>query len=248
MLLPSLITGEQVKEDFLFGIKLESPATKEKITVPMIDRQVRIAIGELETEVGINIFPVQHRERQAYDQNEFRAFGYMRLRQRPVTSIESLKVVASNDTVLWSVDLSWIDAGFLSKGQVYLLPLNLALTPNASGSAAGAAIFISMLGSSSWIGAFWDVVYTTGYKDGKLPISVNTLIGIQTAINILGILAAANAKQGSKSIGIDGLSQSSSNPGPQVYDTYITLLRERKKQLLNKLKNQFGLKLFSGNV
>lgn len=243
-----LITGKQVKDNYLWGLPLYSRVTKEPFTEPMIDAQILIAIAELEAEVGINIFPTKLRERQAYDLNEFRSMGYMRLRQKPVSSIESLKVVASNDTVLWSVNLAWVDAGYLSKGLVYLLPLNLALVPSQTGSPAGAAIFISMMGSASWIGAFWAVEYTTGYADGKLPQAINSLIGIQTALQVLALLAATNAQTNSKSINIDGLGQSSSGPGPQIYDAAIKLLLDRKKMLVGKIKNQFGGKLFSGNV
>lgn len=245
-----LIDAKGIRSRILWGIKLISMQTKEEMPDPVIDDKIQDGIALVEQETGIQLFPRQHDERQPFDRNEYASMGYFRLRQRPVTSIESLRIVASNDAVLWQVSQDWIDTGFLGRGEIYIVPINVAVSTQAVGQAgaAGGAAFLAILGNQGWVPAFWRIKYTTGFANGKLPRSVNLLIGYQTGLIILSDLAAANAKMGSKSLSIDGLSQSSSNPGPQIYDKAIEELEKKKKMLVGKIKNQYGTKLFSGNV
>ncbi len=243
-----LITGEAMVERFLTNIDLSDPRTKKPMPAQVLNEQILDAIAVLEMEVGLQIFPTQHRERQAFDRNLYATMGYMMLEKRPVMSIESLTITASNNVDLWTVSNDWIDTGRMAGGQIYIVPINVAVTAQMGGGASGGAAFLAILGQQSWVPAYWMVTYTTGFKDGKLPRAVNVLVGIQAAIQVLGLLAAARAAVTSKSIGMDGLSQSSSGPGPQMYDTVIKLLMDRKKVLVGKMKNQYGLKMFSGNV
>lgn len=243
-----LITGPELRRRFLWGIPLLSPVTQQKLTDEDIDEFILDAVAELENEVGLQIFPTQHKERQPFDRNEYAAMGYMRLRNRPVQSIQALRIATSNDMILWEVNTAWIDAGYMSKGLIYIVPINIASAPSTSGAAAGGAAFLALLGQQSWVPAFWQVVYTTGFKEGSIPRNFNILIGCQAAIGVLNALAQANARNGSKSLGIGGLSQSSSNPGPDIYKTAIEALTLRKNVLVGRLKAEYGTKLFTGNV
>jgi hypothetical protein len=244
-----LIDAQGIRDRILWGIKLVSMQTKQEMSDDLIDTKIQDAIALVEQETGIQIGPTQHDERQAFDRNEYAAMGYFRLQNRPVTSIESLRIVASNDTQLWQVSQDWIDTGYLSKGEIYIVPINVAVSSQAGTSgAAGGAAFLAILGQQGWVPAFWRIKYTTGFANGKLPRNINLLIGYQTGLIILADLAAANAKFGSKSLGVDGLSQSSSNPGAVIYDRAIEELEKKKKMLIGKTKNQYGTKMFSGNV
>ena len=243
-----LITAKDLKSRFLWGIPLVSPVTGQVLTDDLLEDLIHDAISEVETESGLTIFPTQHKERAAFDRNEYAMMGYLRLRQRPVQSVQSLKILASNDQNLWEVSTDWIDAGYMSQGLIYIIPINIATAPSASGAPAAGAAFLALLGQHSWVPAFWQITYTTGWKEGLLPRNVNILIGCQAAINALNLLAQANARNGSKSLGIGGLSQSSSNPGPDIYKTAIDELMKRKINVLKKLKAQFGTNFVFGNV
>lgn len=244
-----LVTPKAVRERELFGIPLRDPVTKKEMTDEMIHEFILDAVTLAEQETGLNIFPTQIDERQEFDRNEYMTMGYMRLKQRPVSSIESLSITASNDLKIWRVSNDWIDNGYLAKGQIYIIPINIATAVQGSqGAGAGGAAFLAILGQQGYVPAYWRVKYTTGFPDGLLPRNVNYLIATIAAIEILVKMAQANAKSGSRSIGIDGLSQSTSNPGPDVYNTAIENLKERRKMLVSRLRTRFGTKLFSGNV
>lgn len=245
-----LINAQDIRDTYLFGISLKSPETGQVMTDTLIEENFREdAITELEEESHLIIRPTQVKEGQPFDRNEYMAMGYFRLKHRPVSSIEQLQIVTSNQAILWTVSIDWIDTRYLAEGLVYIVPINVAVAPSAqSGGAAGGAAFLAILGQQSWVSAFWNITYTLGYKDEKFPRNINMIIGLQTAINICSELQAANARNQSKSISQDGLSQSSSNAGPEIYAKKIEQLELRKKKLIKKLKNKYGMTMFSGNV
>lgn len=245
-----LITARQLRRRFLLGVDLRLPVVKDQVTDEDIHEFIKDAVAEIETETGLTLFPTQVEERHAFDRNEYGMMGYLRLRRRPVASIEAFTVTTSNEQHIWTINNDWIDVGYISKGLLYIVPINIATAPSAQGGggAVGGAAFLAILGQQPWVPAYWRVKYTCGFKDGKFPRNVNLLIGCVAAINILNEVAQANAKGGSKSISLDGMSQSSSNPGPDIYKTKIDELTKRRIMLVSRLRTNYGTKIFSGNV
>ncbi len=293
--LEPLLTAEELKDTFLLLLPLVSgipdPITGKRmvITNPQIDKIIVQAVTLAEAEVGINIFPTQISEKLAFDAHEFRAYGYFKIRNRPICSIEALQVVPANSNpvvsggiasagaspnysltspshapngdpysggAIYSVPLEWIETANMYMGQINILPLNIATTGQfgtftAYGTgqqSAGGAFFLSILGSQSWVPAFWRVTYTTGFPDGKIPRMVNQYIGTIAAMEILSMLAATYARSTSHSQSLDGLSQSISTPGPNLFQPRLTELAEKRKWLKSKLKAAYGLAMFSNNV
>jgi hypothetical protein len=119
----------------------------------------------------------------------------------------------------------------------------------ASASPSGALIFLQSLSNYRWLPAFWSITYTAGVckEDGKLPVVINDLIGLTAGIEIL------SAKQNlirytSQSLGQDGISQSSSGPGPQTYQARIELLQAKRDRLLKRVKAIYSNKYFLSNI
>lgn len=251
-----LVTPEVVRTRHLFGIPLVSnivnPITKklDVITDDIIKDLIAGAVSDLEIELGIHIFPSQKRERHSFDYNEFQSFGYFKLRQRPCASIESLKIESSDGISFFDVPLEWIETGNLHQGQINILPLS----PGTFGSMSimtggpGALVFMSALQARGNIPAYWTAEYTAGFPDGMLPRVINDLIGIQTSMNVLSMLSATYARSNSTSLGIDGMSQSVSTPGPNLWTARTQDLNTKKEKLVSRIKTMFGLKMFSGTI
>ncbi|GAC1697142.1 MAG: hypothetical protein NVS9B9_19690 [Ktedonobacteraceae bacterium] len=251
-----LLTPDKLRMGFLFGIPLQSqikdpisgkrPVMTDELLKDIIIR----AVSLVEAETHIDIMPVQRNEKYAYDRPSFESFGYFQLLHRPVSSIDSLNVTPSNNVDVYTVPLDWVETGNLQRGIINIIPLNIALTntgiqaPQSSGGSA----FLSILAHRPWIPAFWRIVYTSGYVDGMLPRIVNEIIGIVAAQEVLSMIAATHAESTSHSLGIDGVSQSISSPGPQLYKTRYEELGIKKAMLLGKLKAMYGLKMRSSNV
>jgi len=251
-----LVTGEKVVALHLFGIPLVSAVinpftgTYDVMTQEQIETHIQNAIALVELEVGIEIMPRQHVERHPYDQKAQEAFGYTVLRARPIQSIEKVSIASTAGNDVWSVPTNWIDTGYLHKGQISIMPFAIA---GQSGTAlpTNGPIGLGLLPSIfrfHWVAGTWNITYTTGFNNGCVPRVLNNLIGTVTAMEILAALAATYARSQSSSLSIDGMSQSMSAPGPQLFETRIAGLAEKRKSLVNKVKRVFGLGLWSDNV
>ncbi len=257
--LEPLITPAQLKNTQLFGLPMisgtKNPDTglADRLTNETISDMIDNAQAEVETLTHMRLMPEQVAERQPFDPQEFQANGYMRLKERPVASVESVQIVTSDLTPVFTFNLDWVETGMLDQGQINVMPLLLTLRKHGSDGggvvAQGAGnAYLSVFGGSRWMPALISVTYTVGFKDGKLPKIVNELIGVVAAINILSMLAPTYGKSSGSSLSIDGLSQSVSTPGPEIFNLRITELKEKRDTLVRKLKSKSGQSLFSGNV
>jgi hypothetical protein len=252
-----LIDAQQLKNQFLFGIPLVSQAIdpitgqRQVMDDSLLDEYIDLAITLVETEVGIRVMPVQVEERYAWNRKDYQQMGYMKLRSRQISSVERVDIETSSGGVLYVIPQDWIDVGMLEKGQLNIVPLTtVALTGQSTSqpTSNGAAAFLNLMATSPWVGQYWKVKYTLGFKDGLLPKFINQLIGTYAAIRILEMLAATNAATTSSSVGIDSLSQSKSGPGGQLYSVRLEQLETDKKTLTGKIKARYGLKLFSADI
>lgn len=253
-----LITPDQLKARHLFGIPLVSrmadPITgqRQRMTDPLLKDTIDRAVAIAEAETHLIIMPRQFQEKLPFDRNQYASLGYLMLPQHPVSSLEKFAVTASNGADLYIVPPDWVEVAYIHTGQINVIPMTVAfqyggyMMPGNTGGMAGGSAFLAILGQNPWIPAYWQVTYTAGFPDGKLPQIINELVGIIAAIDVLGLLATTNALNSSHSVGMDGISQSISTPGPQVYDARITLLTAQKELIVNKVRTMYGTKLFTG--
>lgn len=251
-----LLTVDLLKTRFLFGVPLVSaqkdPLTgkSQVMTDDMLYDYIDGAVSQAELESKIDIFPVKRREKQPFDINLYNAFGYFQLSHRPCTSIDKLSVTPSNGLDVYVVPNDWVEGAYLQRGQVNIVPLTVAFVQGTyiPQQSSGGAAFLQILGNRAWIPAWWQIEYTSGFPDGMLPRVVNELIGCIAAMEVLSMLATTYARTNSHSLGIDGLSQSVSTPGPQIFKIRMEELEGKKKRILSKVKAQFGFKIYSGTL
>ncbi len=243
-----LITPTQLRRRQLFGVPLVSflpnPLTgvrEEVLDEDLVD-MIERAVAEVEIESGLNIFPVQYNEKLPLDVS-FNTFGYLRVEHRPVASVEKVAFTPANGTDIFVCDPTWIESANFHKGQINLIPMNPA---SAGGAPVGSAYF-SIVSACHWVPAFVTAQYTVGFLDGMIPKIINEIIGITAALEVLALLAATN-QNSNYSLSMDGGSQSVSNPGIAVYEKRMEFLEEKKRKIIKKLKNIYGLGIISGYV
>lgn len=251
-----LMTPAQLQARHLFGIPLVSyqvdPITKtrQRMTEPLIADTIRRAVSIVETECMIEIMPRRHQEKMPFDRQQYASLGYMMIPTHPVQSLEDLSVVASDMETLYQVPPQWVEVAYIHEGQINIVPMTVAFQYGGffvpSNSPNGGSAFLAILGQNPWIPAYWQIRYTTGFPNGKMPLIVNELIGVVAAMEILALLATTNARNSSHSVGMDGISQSVSTPGPQIYDARIDLLKEKREMLTGRVRSMFGTKMFTG--
>lgn len=256
-----MITPTQLRIRHLFGIPLVSnmvdPITGQRqvMTDPILQDMINRAVSMAETEAHLDITPKQRKEKQAFDRQAYQSLGFVMLESRPVVSIERFTVNGSNQQDLFVVPPDWVETNYLHRGQLNIVPMTISfgnagfISPTEnSGGFSGGSVFLSVLGQNPWIPAYWQFIYTTGFPEGKIPLIVNELIGVIAAIEVLSMLASTNAKNTSQSLGIDGLSQGVSTPGPSIYDNRIELLMNKKESLVRKIRSMYGTTMFTGHI
>jgi hypothetical protein len=251
-----LITPQELRDLHLMGIPIVSaiknPYTKkpDEIKDPSLVKMIEQAVALAELEVGIDIFPHQYEERMAYDGPEMDSFGYFRLRHLPAISVEELAVTSSDGVNVWVIPTGWIETGNLHQGQLNIVPFAVAAQTGTTVPVVGPSALglLPSLFKFPWVPALWRIKYTTGFKQGKIPMVINQLIGTIAAMEVLSMLGATYSRSQSTSLGIDGLSQSQSLPGANIFQPRLKELGEKRRWLAKKLKYLLGTGIIVGNV
>jgi hypothetical protein len=242
----TLLTPEKLKSRYLKGVDVSDYTSDE------LKDEINLAINEFELFSGVTVMREQFNERVPYDSNLYKNFLHWKMNHKPVLSVDLFAVESSNGTNIYKLPADWIEMGFAHKGQINLLPILTVFGTSgtiATSAPDGALIFLQSLSNYKWLPAFWTIKYTSGLckEEGKLPVVVNQIIGMITAIEIL------SAKQNqitntSQSLSQDGLSQATSGLGPQTYKERIEKLEERKDKLMARVKSIFHSKYYLTNI
>jgi len=241
-----LLTPEQLKSRYLKGIDLSDYSSGE------LKDKIVLAMNDFELHSNIPLTQVHYKERIPFDRALYKSFVYMKTSSGPIASVEEILIESSNGENIYKLPATWVEAGYFHKRQINLIPI-LSIFGAAGlrdGQASNAGlIFLMAVNNFRWLPAFFSVKYTVGLSrtDGQVPIIANEIVGMIAAIEILSIKAAQNTHT-STSISQDGLSQSASSPGPQVYKIRIEELEVKKKAKLDKLKSIFSQKFFMSNI
>lgn len=245
-----MLTPSKLISRYLKGIPLIFPNGDELTSADLKDR-IMLAANEVEVLLKSPINRESFKDKLSFDRSLYESFIHLKTEQGPIVSLERLAIVSSNNANLFQIPIEWIETTNFSKRQINVIPLLAAFGLNQiTGSVANAGIvFLTIMGGLGWVPAYWEVQYTAGLanKEGHVPIPVNELIGIVAAISVLSEIAPSNIYN-SQSLSQDGISQSSSGPGPRVYEKRIEELEYRKENILKKLKGLFSNKFHISNI
>lgn len=240
-----LPTPQIIKDDYLFGIPLRSALTNQTVSDATIERFIVQSISEIEHEHQIYISPVTvNRERQDYSWNTFfHSYGFMRLNLRPILEIIKLEVSIPGpdreNLIEWPSN--WIRC-YNTDGTLQLTPLT------GSGSvlttmAGSGAVFPVRLFSADKFPQFWACTYRSGFDVDKTPAIISELVAVSAALKLLSMLGPILFPTTGYSIGIDGLSQSVSTPGPNYLVGRIQSLMEQREKLTQAVRSFYQINL-----
>jgi hypothetical protein len=213
--------------------------------------QIMIAMNDAELLLGRTITREAFKEKLPFDYSLYRSYIHLRAEHGPICSLEQLAIVSSDNNTIFEIPPIWIEAANFSKNLINVIPLLAAYGVNSVQGAVGNAgiAFLTVIDGLNWVPAYWQIRYTAGLSntEGLVPVPVNELIGIIAAIKILSMLAVLFIHT-SQSLSQDGISQSSSGPGPRVYQLRIEELMGQRDELVRKLKAIFTSKYFVDNI
>lgn len=245
------LTPEQLVSRFLKGISLKF-RNGDAFTVDDLKDRINLAMNSAEILIGTTITRESFQEKTFFDYALYHAYIHVMSEHRPIVSIEHLAIVSADGNNIFEIPPTWIEAANFSKGLINVIPLLAAYGVNSiQGSVVGNAgiAFLTTLSGISFVPSYWQINYSAGLssKEGNVPVPVNELIGCIAAIDILSEIAPLNVWN-SQSQSQDGITQSSTSPGPRLYMLRIEELEKKKEELIRKLKSIFSTKWFVGNI
>jgi hypothetical protein len=243
------ISVKTFKSQFLTGIPLRL-YNGDIITDEILRQKLTWAMNEAELMIGSTITREAFMHKVPFDYALYKSYIHIMAEKGPIISLESLAIVSADNNNIFSIPSTWVECTNFSKRLINVIPLLAAYGVNQVGGSVGNAgiAFLTVMDGLNWVPAYWQINYTAGLSnvEGQVPIPVNELIGTIAAIDILSMIAATFIFN-SQSQSQDGISQSSSGPGPNVYVRRIEDLEKKRETLKKQLRSIFSNRYLIGS-
>jgi hypothetical protein len=243
----SMLTVRQLKEWFMFGLDLTDD---DGYPFPntMLEFAIRAAVDSLEKTLNIMLKPtIILQEFQDFHAQDYRDFAFLQLSHWPVLSVEQIAVWYPTAQAPVIFPLEWVQLR-AEHGQIHLVPTSGSLSTILLGKGGDYLTFVWR--GFDFMPNLWRIDYTAGMTTrdtyvnsagvikaspagSKIPADILGVIGKMACfypLNIAGDLVGGIAIA-SKSIGVDGLSQSINTTSSPENAGYSARLRQYEREL-----------------
>jgi hypothetical protein len=233
-----LINVETWQRDYLSGIELRDrngvlfdPETLQTF----LDN----AVSWLEHKLDIHVLPTQIQEDSDYRLNDYMDWGYLYLKEYPVSEFIKMEMVYFRDANGNSETIQLIPNNWIRlqnhDGIIRLIP-NARFPANLQVDQSGN--FFPEVLRSNMVPHLWRLTYIAGFGEGSVPMIVNQAIGLLAAVQALGIdgIAVFGPGIGSTSLNMDGLSQNISTTNNSESSAYSAVIAEYRRLLFGEDK------------
>lgn len=236
-----IISAEDLRDEYFFGIPLTAPLTGQELSDKVLDKVIRKAVGDFETSVRVPVSPVRAVDKFDYDRGTDLQFSTRQLSRWPLLKVEKLVAVfpGQSEAAGYDYPTGWVTPQSDS-GLIRVVPTNDTILDNDGNPYATLGSRALYMGRINAYPNVWRITYTAGFDFDKIPDIVNDLIGTYAAIRILSMVGPAIFPINSFSSGIDGMSQSTGNGGPQWLSERVQELTADRDRLVMQLKNHYG--------
>lgn len=232
-----IMTPKQLKSTYLFGVNLQDDDGNE-MPDELFKFYIRSAQDWLEKELGGVLLCEKTIEGECHDYHmaDYQSYGFVKLFRYPVQSVESFGFQFPLSQNVTNFDPSWYRAESVGA------QMNLVPTQGTFSSillSQGGNFLPLFYTGLSYVPHLFRVTYKAGFKKGQVPPMLLDIIGMKAAmgpLNIAGDLIAG-AGIASKSISLDGLSQSISTTASATNAGYGSRIIQYTKQIENLLEN-----------
>jgi hypothetical protein len=243
----SVLTVDHLKNWFMFGLDLTDD-DGTPFPNSMLEFAIRAAIDSLEKVLNIRIKPTQIvGERQDYYRQDYLDFAFIQLNEYPIFDVSRIAMrypTAGSDITF---PTEWYNLN-KAHGQVHLIPTSGSLSNILIGRGGDYLTFVWK--GWDWMPNLWVIDYMAGFTPPNytyispqaasnptaqigVPNDIVGIIGKMACfypLNIAGDLVGGIAIA-SKSIGIDGLSQSINTTSSPENAGYSARLRQYEREL-----------------
>jgi hypothetical protein len=240
---PNLYTSldpQTFRRDYLMGLRM-SDYYGNPVRDDALLRHLQRATASVETYLGMPIAATNITdELHDYHASDYVQWGFMKLFKKPVISVSKIAIFFPDNQELVSFPISWVH---LDKhaGQITLVP-NIG---TVSTFMIGSSIFLPLMaGRLMHVPQIWHVDYRAGFESGTMPKDLEDVIFKKAAIGLISVLGDNIYGPGisSKSLSIDGLSQSFGTVSSGLYGMYASRINQFQTDIdksLPELKRRY---------
>jgi hypothetical protein len=233
LLIRQFLTVEQLKARYFFGVNINDDDGN-----PLPDATfahfILQAIRWFEHQIDIPILPQVFIDNHDYHRSQYNAFNFIQLDNYPVISVEEFRVQYPSGQTVIVYPTEWIRLN-REKGQIQAVPTAGTLSEFLIGQ--GGAFLPAVYNGMHYLPHLFQVEYTAGFQEGKVPANIVDLIGMFASIgpfNIFGDLIAG-AGIANISLSMDGLSQSIGTTSSATNSGYGSRILQYLKQIKEQI-------------
>lgn len=235
------LTVEELKSLYLFGVDLTND-DGDPYPDEIFNHYIRAAQDWFQTQIpGLLLFDTEIKsERHDYYMNDYVAYNFIKLFWSQVTEVSDVSIQFPLSTQKVTFDPSWYRADSVG-AQCQLIPTQGTFSSILL-SQGGSYLPMFYQGTQNLPYVF-EVTYRAGFKKNMIPPNIKNVIGMVSAIGPLNIAGdlIAGAGIASKSLSLDGLSQSISTTASATNAGYGSRIIQYRKDIEEAMK---GLKEF----
>ena len=232
-----IMTVKQLKSVYLFGVNLQDDDGNE-MPDELFKFYIRSAQDWLEKELGgVLLCEKEITESHDYHIADYQSYGFVKLFRSPVQEVTAFGFQFPLSQNVTNFDPSWYRVEQSGNGQINLVPTQGTFSSILL-SQGGNFLPLFYTGLQ-YVPHLFRVTYKAGFKKGQVPPMLLDIIGMKAAmgpLNIAGDLIAG-AGIASKSISLDGLSQSISTTASATNAGYGSRIIQYTKQIENLLES-----------
>lgn len=230
-------SAQDLRDLFLSGIPVE--INGQRILDSTIDFYIDSAVEQLESYLGLKLSRQIVTESKDYYIDDWSNWGFIKSTY-PVQAAISLDGYLGESKQI-SYPKEWLSVKKSSDNRSF--SREFRITPNTASMTFSNSQSILVMGSAypilNWwrtnryVPNYWQLKYMTGFPDDKIPSDILQAVGMIATIPLLGIASDLNMAKGglglgvaSKSISLDGLSQSVSSYANGSTGTYGARMKQ----------------------
>lgn len=244
--LRGLLSVAELKDRYFFGVDITDDAGNP-LSDAAFQHYILAAIKWFEHELDIPLLPTQFCEFHDYYREDYHAFNNLMLDNYPLISVEEYRVQYPSGQNVIIFPQEWLRLN-KPEGNVQIVPTAGTLSEILVGQ--GGSFLPAIYNGMAYLPQLFQLVYTAGFEQGKVPRNIIDLIGMFAALgpfHIFGDLIAG-AGIANLSLSMDGLSQTigttssatNSGYGSRVLN-YLKQIKEQIPHLRNYYKRVGGL-------
>ena len=201
-----IMTPAGLKARYLHAVDLRDNDGND-LPDEILQEYINIAISEAEHELDLPLWPTTYLERKDYVLADYNNWVFLQLNHYPAIRVDKIEIKYRFAAApIFTIPDEWVRLSH-KIGTVRLTPTSATIT---SFNIPGSLFLPQVVGFGKHFPHWFEVTYTAGFEEDKVPYMVNHYIALKAAVNALDIAGdiIIGAGIASQSISLDSLNQS----------------------------------------